>query len=70
MENITNRPTELAHGLNIGAYSASSDNGGDQTADKAFDEYDWSPWQAAGGAQINAPQWLMVDFAHQKQYPA
>ena len=32
VENITNRPTELAHGLNISAYSASSDNGGDQTA--------------------------------------
>ena len=66
VENITNRPTELAHGLDIGAYSASSDNGGDQTADKAFDEYDWSPWQAAGGAQINAPQWLMVDFGSSK----
>ena len=66
VENITNRPTELAHGLEIGAYSASSDNGGDQTADKAFDEYDWSPWQAAGGAQINAPQWLMVDFGSSK----
>ena len=66
VENITNKPTELAHGLNIGAYSASSDNGGDQTADKAFDEYDWSPWQAAGGAQINAPQWLMVDFGSSK----
>ena len=66
VENITNKPTELAHGLNIGAYSASSDNGGDQTADKAFDEHDWTPWQAAGGAQINAPQWLMVDFGSSK----
>ena len=66
IECIAEKPTELAHGLNISAYSASSDNGGDQTADKAFDEYDWSPWQAAGGAQINAPQWLMVDFGSSK----
>ena len=66
IENITNMPVELAHGLGTDAYSASSNNGADQTADKAFDEHDWTPWQAAPGAQINAPQWLMVDFGSTK----
>ena len=66
IRDYASQPTELAHGLGDSAYSASSQNGSDQDAKAAFDEYDWTPWQAAGGAQITAPQWLMVDFGSSK----
>lgn len=59
---------ELAHGLPAEAYTASSCTGADQDAPKAFDEYDWSPWMAKGGAQEQEAQWLMVNLGEKKTF--
>ena len=61
IKSISNAPKELAHGLDISAYSSSS-NQDAQEADKAFDGKDDTNWQAALANQ----QWLQVDFGSSK----
>lgn len=65
---LTSAIHELSHGLAPEAYTASSCTGAEQDAPKAFDEYDWSPWMAKGGAQEQEAQWLMVNFGEKKTF--